>query len=425
VKGGKSFMKKWLVLLIALVMVFTAAAGVSANTSSIPAGITPEKGAKLIVWESEDQYKYMSTIAQAFSRAYKIPVTVQKVEITDQISKMTLAKKGASNSPDVVVFPHDRLGEAVKAKLVYQNSELAALTKKNAPASAIDAVSMNGVLYGYPKQVESVALIYNKKLVPTPPKTWDDVIKLSKNKNLHNPANKRYVILWEVGGAYHSYAFIGSQGGYVFGKKGSNKNDVGIASAGAVKSLSTYAQVRKALYPSTLKSGSITGDVVNGLFQTGKVAMTINGPWMIDAYQKAGINVGVTKIPAFGTSPAKPFGGVRAYYVSSKAMYPEAAKLFAHYATQKYAQTELYTQKKSIPANKDAANSVTVKKDAVISGFSAQFADATPMPSIPEMGNYWGNAGTALTEIFDKGVAPKAAADKAKKAMDAAIKGSK
>ncbi len=420
-------MKKWLVLLVALVMVFTAAAGVSANTSSIPAGITPEKGAKLIVWESEDQYKYMSTVAQAFSRAYKIPVTVQKVEITDAIAKMTLAKKGASNSPDVVVFPHDRLGEAVKAKLVYQNSELAAVTKRNNPASAIDAVSMNGVIYGYPKQVESVALIYNKKLVKNPPKTWAEVIALGKNKTLHNPANKRYVILWEVGGAYHSYAFIGSQGGYVFGNKGSNKNDVGIANAGAVRSLTTYKQVRDQLL-SSLKSGSITGDVVNGLFQTGKVAMTINGPWMIDAYQKAGIDVGVTKIPAFGTAAnqvAKPFGGVRAYYVSSKAMYPEAAKLFAHFATQKWAQTELYKMKKSIPANKEAANSVTVKRDPIISGFSAQFADATPMPSIPEMGNYWGNAGTALTEIFDKGVAPKAAADKAKKAMDAAIKGSK
>ena len=416
-------MKKWLVLAVALVMVFSLVSGM-ANAAYKVGSVTAESGAKLIVWESEDQYKYMSSIAAAFTRATGIKVTVQKVEITDAISKMTLAKKGASNSPDVVVFPHDRLGEAVKAKLVFQNA-LAAVTKAKNTGSAMDAVSMNNVVYGYPKSVESVALIYNKKLIKTPPKNWDQVIALARDKKLHDPANKKYAILWEVGGAYHSYAFIGSQGGYVFGNKGTNKKDVGIASKGAVASLTTYKKVRDAMFPKTTKAGSITGDFANGLFQTNKVAMTINGPWAISGYQSAGIDVAVTKIPAFGNNPAKPFGGVRAYYVSSKAMYPKAAQLFAHWATEKYAQTELYKAKKSIPANKEAANSVTVKKDPVISGFASQFADATPMPSIPEMGNYWGAAGTALGEIFDKGVAPATAAAKAKKTMDAAIAGAK
>jgi arabinogalactan oligomer/maltooligosaccharide transport system substrate-binding protein len=248
---------------------------------------------------------------------------------------------------------------------------------------------------------------------------------LARVKTIHNPTGsvKRYAILWEVGGAYHSYAFIGSQGGYVYGKKGTDPKDVGIANAGAIKNLTKFKQVRKALYPTTLQSGSITGDVINGLFQSGKVAMTINGPWAINDYQKAGIDVGVAKIPAFAANaPAVSFSGVRAYYVSSKAMYPKAAKMFANWATEKYAQTELYKAKKAIPATKDAASSVTVKKDPIISGFNAQYVNARPMPNIAQMGNYWGPAGNALKEIFDKNADPKTAATKAANAIKTANK---
>lgn len=424
-------MKKWLVLLLALVMVFSLAAcngeeaeeqtttettEETAVEETLP--VEAEADAKLVVWESEDQYEYMTAMAEDFTAKYNIPVEVQKVEITDQIAKLTTATD--ETNPDVVVFPHDKLGEALAGQLVLENTEFAELTKAGTTQSAINAVTSGGKLYGYPKSVESVALIYNKGLVATPPATWDEVIALAGDANLHNPKDNKYVVLWEVAGAYHSYAFVGSNGGYVFGDNGSNKNDIGVNNEGAVKGLTTYKDLKDKLF-SDLKSGDASGAVVNDLFNNGKVAMTINGPWAINDYKNAGIDVGVAKIPAFTSGPAQPFGGVRAYYVSSKAKYPNAAKIFAYYATSKDAQVKLYEMKNAIPANNEAAASDVVKADPVISGFASQFEDATPMPSIPEMGNYWGTVGAALAEIFDKGTAPKAAADNAAKTMADAI----
>jgi arabinogalactan oligomer/maltooligosaccharide transport system substrate-binding protein len=437
-------MKKWLVLLLALVMVFSLAACGSdegsesaddsanvseedaaqdaENASDAQSKVTPEDGASLVVWESKDQYGYMSQIAKDFTELYNIPVKVVKTEITEQVDK--LAQITDDKAPDVVVFPHDHLGRAVAGKLVLENTDFAETTKASSPESAINAVSADGKLYGYPKSVEAVALIYNKDLIPTPPATWDEVLAYASNKDIHDPANKKYAILWEVAGAYHSYAFVGSNGGYVFGNNGTNATDLGVNNEGAVKGLTTYAQVKKDLL-SSMKSGDANGGVINELFMTEKVAMTINGPWAVKDYQDAGINIGVAKIPAFGSEPAKPFGGVRAYYVSSKSKYPKAAALFSNYATGKVAQIKLYNFKKAVPANTEAASEAVIQEDPVVSGFAAQFADATPMPSIPEMGTYWGAVGGALAEIWDKGADPKAAADKAAKSMTDAIAATK
>ncbi len=402
-------MKKWLVLMIALVMVFTAAAGVSANTAAV--NLTAEKGAKLIVWESADQYAYMYKIAQDFTRKTKIPVTVQKIEITEQIAKVTLAKKGASNSPDVLTLPHDKLGEAVSAKLVIPNNAFAAKTKGKTSKAAADAVTYNKVLYGYPKSIESVALIYNTAIVKSPPKTWDDVIKLSKVKSIHDPAAKKYAAIWP-NGAYFNHTFIGSNGGFIF-KNRTDKSVLGLNSAGTVKSLTEYLKIRNALYPASLKVASIDYSFANSAFESKKAAMTINGPWAIKGYQDKGIKIGVAKIPAFGKEVARPFSGVRGYYVSSKAMYPKAAQIFADWATEYYAQLELYKADKGIPATTSVAASTLLKKDPIILGFMNQFNDSVPMPNIPEMGSFWSNGDTMLADVFDKKLTPKAAADKA------------
>ena len=38
----------------------------------------------------------------------------------------------------------------------------------------------NGKLIGYPVSVESLSLIYNKDLLPTPPKSWEEMAALDK-----------------------------------------------------------------------------------------------------------------------------------------------------------------------------------------------------------------------------------------------------
>ncbi len=175
--------------------------------------------------------------------------------------------------------------------------------------------------------------------------------------------------------------------------------------------MKTYVQLKEIL---PVKSGDINPDIKRSLFNAGDVAMDINGPWELGGYKKAlGDNLGIAPIPSIGGKPAISFSGIKAWYVNSFTKYPNAAQLFAEFASTKDAQLLLNEKVGSIPTNKEALESDQIKNDPYISAFAEQTKNSQPMPSIPEMGNVWSPVNAALPEIWDNNVDPKQALDKA------------
>lgn len=383
----------------------------SAPASSAASGsdeLKPEDGAKLLVWESKDERAFTDEIAAEFTEKYGVPVEIAEVAPTDQVTR--LSTDGPSDlGADVVIFPHDHLGRAVTGNLLLENDVFGEATKSENAESAITGVSYDGKIYGYPRAAETYALYYNKSLVKDAPKTWDDVIAASKT--LLDAKKNKFGIEWEVGNFYFSYPFIASTGGYLYGNNGTNKDDIGINNDGAVQSMTVFKSLKEVL---PVKAADITPDIKRGQFTAGDIAMDMNGPWELAGYKEAlGDNLGVAPIPSFGDKPAVSFSGVKAWYVSSYSKYPNAAKLFARFASSKDAQLKLNKLVGSVPTNTEAQNDPQIKDDPAISAFVAQFNNSQPMPSIPEMNNAWSPAGAALTEIWDNGKDPKAALDAA------------
>ncbi|RUT31714.1 maltose ABC transporter substrate-binding protein [Paenibacillus zeisoli] len=378
------------------------------ETTAATTEVKPEDGAKLVIWESKDERSFTDEIAKQFTAKYNVPVKVEEVAPTDQVTKLT--QDGPSGlAADVVIFPHDNLGRAASANLVLPNDLFAEETAKNNTESSIKGVTYNDVLYGYPRAAETYALYYNKSLVKDAPKTFDDV--LAFGKTFTDKAKKKYGIMWETGNMYFNYPFIATTGGYIFGKDGTDKDDIGINSPGAIEGLKVY-QSLKAILP--VKSGDITPDIKRSLFNSGDVAMDINGPWELAGYKTAlGDKLGVAPIPSIGGKPAVSFAGIKAWYVNAYTKYPNASKLFAEFASSKDAQLLLNEKVGSIPTNNEALESDQIKNDPFISAFAEQTKSSQPMPSIPEMGNIWSPVNAALPEIWDNGKDPKATLDKA------------
>ncbi|WP_027094168.1 maltose ABC transporter substrate-binding protein [Cohnella thermotolerans] len=386
----------------------SASPSASASGSAATGELKPEEGAKLLVWESKDERVFTDEIAAEFTEKYGVPVEIAEVAPTDQVTR--LSTDGPSDlGADVVIFPHDHLGRAVTGNLVLENDVFGDVTKQENSDSAITGVTYNGKIYGYPRAAETYALYYNKSLVKEAPKTWDDVLAISKT--LTDAKKNKFGIEWEVGNFYFNYPFIASTGGYLYGSNGTDKNDIGINNDGAVQSMTVYKSLKEVL---PVKAADITPDIKRGQFTAGDIAMDINGPWELAGYKAAlGDNLGVAPLPSFGDKPSVSFSGVKAWYVSSYTKYPNAAKLFARFASTKDAQLKLNKLVGSVPTNKEAQNDPQVKDDPVISAFVTQFNNSQPMPSIPEMNNAWSPAGAALTEIWDNGKDPKAALDAA------------
>ncbi|MGG1633728.1 maltose ABC transporter substrate-binding protein [Paenibacillus sp. FSL K6-3182] len=421
-------MKKWFVMsLITALFIVSACGGTNkaentektgnatnAPTNNTPANegtaseeIVPEEGASLLIWESKEERPFVEAIAKEFTAKYGIEIKFEEIGAGDQVNKL-VTDGPAGLGADVVLFPHDNLGKAVTAGLVLPNDYYEEQSRSANSEIAVNAVSYDGVLYGYPRSVETYALFYNKALIKEAPKTFDEVVAFSKTFN--DTKNNKYGLMWDVGNFYFSYPFI-STGGYVYGDNGQNKDDIGLNTEGAIAGLKYYGSLKDSILP--LNSGDINYDIKKGLFIGGTLAMDINGPWTIGDYRNAGIDFGVAPLPSINGQPASSFSGIKAWYVNSFSKYPNAARLFSYYASTKEAQLKNFELTGAIPANTEAAADPTVQGNEVVKGFLEQFNQSTPMPSIPEMGNVWTPIGAAFADVWNSGKDAKAALDNA------------
>lgn len=379
----------------------------SSNEDADEDELQPEPGAKLVVWESKEEKPFIEAVGKKFEELYGVPVVVEEVPGGDQGGR--LATDGpAGLAADVLTMPHDHIGPAVTAGLILPNDYFEEETRASAVESALIASTYNGILYGYPKSVETYALFYNKDLIANPPKTWQEVIDFAKGFN--NVSNNQYAIMWEIGNFYFGYPYVSSYGGYIFGNDGSDPNDLGVNSAGAVKGFEMFKSLRDIL---PLNTGDVTWDVKTQLFLDGKLAINVDGPWAVANFRDK-VNFGIAPLPAMedGT-PMISFAGVKSYYVNSYSKYPNAARLFAHFASSKENQLLNYEMTGIIPANKEAGEDQKIKSDPIISGFFEQFVNSHPMPSIPEMQSVWEPMAAALTTVWNDQADAKATLDTA------------
>src|SRR4029079_15555827 len=91
-----------------------------------------------------------------------------------------------------------------------------ALKKRFIPTT-MQAMTYRGTVYGLPLNYKNIALIYNKKLVPTPPKTTGELVALSKK--LTDKKAGRFGLVYPYNDFYYHAALMNGFGGGVFDAK--------------------------------------------------------------------------------------------------------------------------------------------------------------------------------------------------------------
>ncbi len=438
---GASKMKKWLSTTAISLMVVTLAACSSGGgnnvtpspdaspagndaspqtTGEVAEGLQPEAGASLVIWEDKNQRSFIEQLAKEFEQQYGVSVKMEELAPPDQVTKLT-TDGPAGLGADVVVFPHDQIGRAAQAGLIYPNEEFQEQTVSENAENAVKAVTFEDVLYGYPYAVETYALYYNKKLMPTPPKTMEEVITFAESFN--DVKNNKFALMWELQQFYYDYAFLVTPGGYMFGQENTDKNDIGLNNDGSIEGGKFLQTLKEKVLP--LKMGDVNYDIKKGLFTAGTLAMDINGPWALADYRAtSGLEFGVAPLPTINGKPMVSFSGVKAYYVNANTQYPNASKLFARFLSTKEAQLQNFEINGLLPSNTEAAADPAISNDEVTKAFLEQFNNSTPMPAIPEMGNVWGPITAGIAEIWDEGKDVKESLDKAVKQIQEAISSS-
>jgi len=361
-----------------------ATLGMAANASA-----AIEEG-QLTIWINGDKgYNGLAEIGKKFEADTGVKVTVAHPD--DAPGKFQQAASTGSG-PDVFFWPHDRYGDWVDAGLLTEIKPSAAL-KAGVDDFAWDAVTIKGKIYGYPISVEAVGLIYNKDLVPVPPKTWEEIPALDKKLQ----ESGKHAILWDYNNTYFTWGILASQGAYAFKYEGGKYDikDTGVGSDGAK---AAAKMIKGLITDGHMPKGADYG-VMDAAFNKGEVAMVINGPWAWDNMEKSGINYGVTYIPSLNGKAAKPFVGVLAGAINSSSPNKDLAVEFL----EKYVSTVegLKTINKDVPLGAVALKELqkTLSSDPRIAATFANAKAGEPMPNVAAMGKFWSAMATSLTNI--------------------------
>lgn len=417
--------KRLLSLMVITTMLFglTACGSKPAATTEQPAeeaattgGLQPEEGASLVVWESTGpENEFMKMVAEEFTKKYGVQVTVEEVGAVD--AKGRMAQDGpAGVGADVFAAPHDHTGELVASGLVLENANGERI-KSEFMQAAVDGLSYEGKVYGYPTAIETYGLFYNKDIFPTAPKSYDEII--AKAKEFNNAKENKYAFMWDIANAYYSHSFIAGGGGYIFGDGGTNKDDVGIDSAGAIAGANSMLALKEIL---PVNSADSTTQIMEGLFDEGKIGAMIDGPWAVEGRKTAGLNFGVAKLPVLQDGKQQSsFSGIRAIFVSAYSKYPNAAQLFADMVTSEDMLLKRFQSTSQIPPMLALMDAPEIKGNEFVAPFLEQAQFAVPMPSIPQMGLVWTPYGAAFASMWNDGVkaeeALKTSADTVREAI--------
>ena len=175
------------------------------ETPSGTAAPVRDANVDLVIWTDADRSKAVQKYADQFAAENGVTVKVQiSTDTRTQFKDATKVGKG----PDVIVGAHDWLGELVQNSTVAPVNLASDVAAKFLP-KAIEATKFNGQSYGVPYAVENIGLMYNKDLVPTPPKTMDELV--ATGEKLVKEGKAKQVLsqfVSKVGNAYFAYPYL-------------------------------------------------------------------------------------------------------------------------------------------------------------------------------------------------------------------------
>lgn len=360
----------------------------------------------LTVWESlQGPDEFIKYAGEKFTELYpNIKINYVNVESTDASTKIAMDGP-AGTGPDLFATAHNNSGVMAKGAHIepVPESEIE-VVKSLCTEAAFKGATLNtadgkSTVYGYPVSVETYALFYNKDLIKEEevPKTMEELITFIEGYD--NGDVKPF--LFDAGNAYYSVMFTSSPTNHLYGPSGNDVTNTYMNTEEAIAQMADFVALSKAI---GLKAGDITYTSNDALFSAGKLAMNISGAWNIPAFQKAGINFGVTTIPALtGTSqPPTNFMGVRCMFVSAYSEHKNEAAAFAEFLMTPEMQQVRCELTATLPAQDGILEKISDEETkTLLNGIQEQIQYSYPMPSMPQMSLFWSSYQTAYGNIWN------------------------
>ncbi|HPG29725.1 MAG TPA: extracellular solute-binding protein [bacterium] len=290
------------------------------------------------------------------------------------------------NGPDIFIWAHDRLGDWAEKKITVPIDDFADFkVLSEYIKSSINALTYKNKLYGLPFGVECAALFYNKKYITAPPRSFDEMIKISES--FIRSGKERYGLLYPYDDYYFHSVLLSGCGGKTFDLE----NNYNLDTPEMLKSLETSVELFKRKIIPVVPEGKTLWDYQLSLFNGGKLLFLISGPWIIGSLKN--VDWGVAVLPKFDDKNyMSPFLGVKGIFVTGKKRGNSHVKKILkimEFLTSGESGAIMGKMTGYLPANIYAYNDDVLKDNECALIFRDQAVKSVPMPNIASMSIIW------------------------------------
>ena len=376
---------------------------------ALPAQATDEPAAQqslptLVLWHAyraREQQVLESFIAELNKSETRFTVDVLPVPYDAYLDRITAAIP-RGRGPDVFISAHDAIGDWAEAGTVsIVDDVLDPEMSARLYDGLVPAVLYQGHAYGVPLAFKSLALWRRTDLVREAPADLDAMVAAAR---LVSGAG-RYGLAYENRDLYAHAPFLFGHGGSLFDEAGRPTLD-------RPENIESVRWAMK-LGASGLMPTEVNGALMVALFNDGKAAMMITGPW--SRGDVADVPLAVSPLPAraagpdgSGAMPARPLLTVEAAMISGKTQQRAlAVELVRLLAGEESSRRRLLEAAQPVADRASWSALTDDHKDApFLRGFLAQLTDAVPTPNTPAMKSVWGPFNLALGASIGQGLDP-------------------
>lgn len=330
---------------------------------------------------------------------------------TEEVRSNFLVAALGGSGPDLVYGPADMVGVFHVMGIIQPLDEFFS-KEELANFDPMARVQYKDKLYMLADRVGNhLTLVYNKKLVPQPPRTTQELLELGRKLSKDTDGDGRidqYALAWNFIEPFFFIPFLGGYGGWVMDDE-------------ARPTLNTAATINASKFIAKLREEKIVPfecdlNLANELFKRDQAAMVINGPWSWGGYLDAGVDIGLARIPLVSETGLWPTPMISAtgycLNVNVKGERRERVLKLLRFLTEPENELEYTRALRAIPSRLEARRDSTFFKDPILLGSQDQITVGRAMPIAPEMRAIWDAMRPAYQSIINGQLTAEQAAKK-------------
>ncbi len=348
-----------------------------------------ESKENIIFWYTDESMgNYYNNAASTYNKNHNVTIIPTLMKGSEYIEQIYEASIQGEMAPDFYAISNEELEKAYLAGLTIPIEQDAGIESRF-PEIALQAVSYDGKLQGYPLYYETSVFVYNKSYLDamegvSVPTTVEELLALANQMDA--PEGVEAIFKWDVRDVFYNYFYVGEYMN-VGGISGDDVEQIDILNENTIAGLETFQKLTNFFY---IDPDEVTAEGIVQDFIDGKILFTIvdtNGAKEIEDAKADGF---MTYDYEFATIPnpsdtllGSSLSVTNALVINGYSDQKAVSEDFIQFLTYEFS-SDLYEKTGNL-----AANNSFVETSHMEQIFMQEYEDSVSMPKMMATSNYW------------------------------------